>query len=121
MTETIAYNHDYNQIDPRDNNIVTWSSESRRFITEASTLKANDIGPESYWDVVGRKPVWKIWLWSEKFQQSILYAESKALTVRDPEGELVANVFVPTPPTGRYYNAEAYAAAKGTSIHILND
>jgi hypothetical protein len=121
LESKVEFKHDYNQIDPRDKNIIDWSLTNRRFITEISTLKANGIEPESYWDIVSRKPVWKIWLWSEKYQQSILYSERKSLAVRDPEGELIAEVYVLTPPVGRFYNIEAYEAAKGTTIHILND
>jgi hypothetical protein len=121
LERKVEFKHDYNQIDPRDKDIITWSPKNRRFLTEISTMKANGIEPEAYWDIVSRKPVLKIWLWSEKYQQSILYSEKKSLAFLNSEGELISSIFVLTAPTGRYFNAEAYAAAEGTTIHILND
>jgi hypothetical protein len=121
LESKVEFKHDYNQIDPRDKDIVTWSPKNRRFITEVSTMKANGIEPEEYWDVVSRKPILKIWLWSEKYQQSILYSEIKHLTFPNSEGEPIASVFFPTPPPGRPYSIVAYEAAKGTTVHILND
>ena len=121
LESKVEFKHDYNQIDPRDKDVVTWSPKNRRFLTEVSTMKANGIEPEEYWDVVSRKPILKIWLWSEKYQQSILYSERKSLAFLNSEGEILASIFVPTPPPGRPYSIVAYEAAKGTTIHILND
>jgi len=115
---SISYKHTEKQLDPRDQHAVTWSPSSRRFIAESSTLHAMGIEPFHYVDPYQGKGSWRIWLWSEKHQRSVLYIMNKALQIRDSSGEdVIADVFVPLFDA----NNPASRAAQGTQLHILND
>lgn len=112
----MVYKHEENQVDPRDKNLVTYSVASKRFIVEASSLKA--AGVSLIYIYGGKKLI--LWLWSEKFQLSIPYVHHRQ--VKSPDGELIADVFIPrfdSIVTLREHNA--HAASLGTELHILND
>jgi hypothetical protein len=112
------YKHSENAIDPRDTNLVTYSPKTKCFVTEASSLKANGIVPESHHYTIGG-PKWVIFLWSEKYQLHICYRHQRQVR---QNGELVADVFVPyfSIITGEN-KSKAHAASLGTELHILND
>jgi hypothetical protein len=113
------YKHEENQIDPRDKNLVTYSPTSKRFIVEASSLRGSGIEPQSHHFTIGG-PKWTIWIWSEKFQTSILYVHNRS--VKSPDGELVADVFTPRFDMITSTNeSNAHTASIGTELHILND
>lgn len=112
------YKHDENTIDPRDTNLITYVPESKRFVCEASMLKANGIEPVSHHYTIGGSK-FIVHLWSEKFQTYICYRFKEQKWFR---GELVADVFTP------YFgiltggnDSKAHAASLGTELHILND
>lgn len=112
------YNHSENTIDPRDTNLVTYSPKNKRFIVEASMLKANGIEPISHlYPIGGSKFV--VHLWSEKYKLHICYRQKRQVR---QNGELVADVFVPyfSIITGGN-SLKAYTASLGTELHILND
>ena len=112
------YKHEENTIDPRDKNLVTYSPTSKKFITEASSLKAAGITPISHlYTIGGTKFV--IHLWSEKYKTHICYRFNEQKWFR---GELIADIFTP------YFgiltggnDSKAYSASLGTELHILND
>ena len=111
------YKHSENAIDPRDTNLVTYSKESKRFITEASSLKAAGISLKSHYYTIGN--IWVIFLWSEKYQLYICYRHQRQVKQNE---EVVADVFVP------YFgilsggnSSKAHTASLGTELHILND
>lgn len=110
------YKHDENTIDPRDPDLVTYSN--KKFVVEASSLKANGIEPISHlYTIGGRKFI--IYLWSEKFQTYICYRQQRQVKHHD---EVAADVFVPyfgILTGGR--DSKAHAASLGTELHILND
>jgi len=112
------YKHEDNQLDPRDKNIVTYSPKAKRFITEASTLKAAGITPKWHKGTLGS--YFYLWLWSEKLQTSILYKHIK--TTRDSEYNPVADVFVPEfSMITTDVQSKAHSLSAGTELHILND
>ena len=113
------YKHDDNTIDPRDTNLVTYAADSKKFIVEASMLRAMGITPESHLYTIGGHR-FVIHLWSEKFQTYICYRSMKSK--KSPDGETIADVFAP------YFgiltggnSTKAYMASMGTELHILND
>lgn len=112
------YKHDENVIDPRDTNLISYMPETKRFIVEASTLKANGIEPFSHHYTIGG-PKWTIYMWSEKYQTHITYRHVRQVKIHD---EVVADLFVP------YFGmiigtneSLAHTASFGTELHILND
>jgi len=111
------YNHEENQIDPRDKHLVTYSPNSKRFIVEASSLKGTGIQPQRHQNILG--DYYYLWLWSEKLQTSILYKEQRS--VKSEDGEVIANVFVPSfsmITSDKELNARSLS--KETELHILN-
>lgn len=114
----LEYKHSENAIDPRDKYLVTYSPKSKRFIVEASSLKANGIEPESHHYTIGG-PKWVIFLWSEKYQLHICYRHQRQVR---QNGELIADVFVPyfSSITGRN-SSKAHSDSLGTELHIIND
>ena len=114
-----VYNHQETAIDIRDKHVISYNSKSKRFITEASTLKANDISPTAWHYTIGG---WKqvIWLYSHKLDYYICYRFSRREC--DAAGEVVADVF--TPHFGVLSggnSSKAHTASLGTELHILND
>jgi hypothetical protein len=112
------YKHSENTIDPRDTNLITYSKESKKFIVEASSLKANDISPELHYYTIGGNK-WIIFLWSEKYQLHICYRHQRQVKQNE---EVIADVFAP------YFgiltggnDSKAHTASLGTELHILND
>lgn len=112
------YKHAENTIDPRDNEVISYYKEKKKFVCEASTLHANGIEPTLHHFTIGG-PKWIIYLWSEKYQMSICYKHQSQVK---NEGEVIAEVFVP------YFGSlsggnesKAHTASLGTELHILND
>ena len=112
------YKHNENTIDPRDTNLITYVPKTKRFICEASMLKANGIEPVSHHFTIGGSK-FVIHLWSEKFQTYICYRFKEQKWFR---GELIADIFTP------YFGIistdkelKAHDASIGTELHILND
>lgn len=119
QTRNMKFKHSEATLDPRDKNLVSYNSESKRFVTEASTLRAADIEPVKNDYVLGGHK-YTLFLWSEKYGLHIRYRFDRK--VYDRNGEVVADVFTP------YFGiistrAESLAstAAAGTELHILND
>ena len=113
------YKHDENTIDPRDKHLVSYEPKSKRFVTEASDLKANGIKPIQHHFTIGG-PKWIIYLWSEKYQMHICYKHQRSVKTYD--GDIFSDVFVP------YFgiltggnDSKAHAASLGTELHIFND
>ncbi len=112
------YKHSENAIDPRDTHLVTYAKDSKSFIVEASSLKANGISPESHYFTIGGHK-WVIYLWSEKYKLHICYKHQRQVK---RSGEVIADVFAP------YFgiltgsnDSKAHTASLGTELHILND
>jgi hypothetical protein len=113
------YKHEENQIDPRDKSLITYNPQSKRFCTESSSLHATGIEPQSHHFAIGG-PKWTIWVWSEKFQTSVLYVHNRS--IKSPDGELIADVFTPRFDMVTSNNElNARSASMGTELHILND
>lgn len=115
----MSFKHSEDTLDPRDASLVTYSSKSKRFITEASTLRANGIAPFSMKYVVGGSK-YVLFLWSEKYKLHITYRFARK--VYDAANEVVADVFTPYfgAITGRNESL-AHQASLGIELHILND
>lgn len=117
---TTNFKHEEHSLDPRDINLVSYNKVTKRFVSEASDLKGAGIEPEFVREVLFQGYV--IWLYSAKFDKYVLYRESKAKQVRDGEGDIVADVYVPH--FGSISNEKELRlmeSALGTELHILND
>ena len=113
------FKHTSEGLDPRDKHLVSYSKDTKIFVTEASSLRAAGIEPASHHYVING-PKYIIWLQSEKLGTHICYRHADK--VKSPDGELIADVFKP------YFSMIATDAdhkarkqSEGTELHILND
>jgi hypothetical protein len=116
MTTSTNFNHNSNAIDIRDKSLVYFNNVSKKFVVEASTLKAkgiNQLGPS-----VNGATYNTIWLWSPKFKMYLKYIKTNSIK----RGcRILADVFKPDSTYRNQDEIEAYAQAANIELHIIND